>query len=202
MAKSKEKTYEVGYGKPPMATRFERGTSGNPQGRPKGRKNVLTAFREALSERVTITENGRRRTVTKLEATAKQLANKAASGDPAALRAVLAIAPALDLVVQLPESKQVVAERDRQLMAQLASRFGARPLDVPTETAPTQRNESALPPAPALIPAAPAPAPPARAPQATPLAKQTSSFSEAMKAKAGANSDAEMWALLKKGKKP
>ena len=31
--------YEVGYGKPPQATRFQPGKSGNPKGRPKGSRN-------------------------------------------------------------------------------------------------------------------------------------------------------------------
>jgi Family of unknown function (DUF5681) len=31
--------YEVGYGKPPIASRFARGQSGNPKGRPKGARN-------------------------------------------------------------------------------------------------------------------------------------------------------------------
>jgi len=35
----KTHSYEVGYGKPPTATRFEPGQSGNPRGRPKGRRS-------------------------------------------------------------------------------------------------------------------------------------------------------------------
>lgn len=32
--------YEVGYGKPPSASRFKKGKSGNPKGRPPGRRNL------------------------------------------------------------------------------------------------------------------------------------------------------------------
>ena len=38
-----EPTYEVGYGKPPKATRFQPGKSGNPKGRPKGSRKAPPA---------------------------------------------------------------------------------------------------------------------------------------------------------------
>lgn len=38
--------YEVGYGKPPEATRFRKGKSGNPRGRPKGSKNRRPGLHE------------------------------------------------------------------------------------------------------------------------------------------------------------
>jgi hypothetical protein len=44
--------------------------------------NVATALTKALRKKVVINENGRRRTVTKVEAAVKQLVNKAAGGDP------------------------------------------------------------------------------------------------------------------------
>ena len=37
-------SYEVGYGKPPKETRFRKGQSGNPKGRPKGAKNKAPAL--------------------------------------------------------------------------------------------------------------------------------------------------------------
>jgi len=87
---SKEKPpiepYDVGYKKPPTATQFQTGNSGNPAGRPKGSLNRKTVLLRSLKETVTIIENGRKRKITKLEAAMKQLANKVASGDLAAIR--------------------------------------------------------------------------------------------------------------------
>ncbi|MFL6387935.1 MAG: DUF5681 domain-containing protein [Terriglobales bacterium] len=86
----------VGYGKPPVQTQFRKGQSGNPKGRPKGRLNVATVLEKALHEKVVINENGRRRTITKLEAAMKQLVNKAASGDLPSLRQLSAMARAAE----------------------------------------------------------------------------------------------------------
>lgn len=89
-------SYEVGYRKPPKATRFKKGVSGNPKGRPKGSPNVLTAILRAINEKVVINENGQRRTISKLDASAKQLANKLAQGDLTAMGKLLGIMPLLD----------------------------------------------------------------------------------------------------------
>lgn len=75
----------VGRGNPPKNTRFKKGVSGNMQGRPKGSKNLSTIIMEAARAQVTATIDGKPRRITKLQATAYQLANKAASGDPRAI---------------------------------------------------------------------------------------------------------------------
>ena len=90
--KDDDSGYEIGFGKPPKHSRFRKGLSGNPQGRPKGRRNLATVLERTLQEKVVINENGVRRTVTKLEAAVKQLVNKAAAGDLAALRQLTALA--------------------------------------------------------------------------------------------------------------
>ena len=77
---------EIGYGHPPVNTRFKKGQSGNPKGRPKGSRSFATILDRELRERVVINEGGRRKTVTKLQAAVKQVTNKAASGDPVAAR--------------------------------------------------------------------------------------------------------------------
>jgi hypothetical protein len=51
MPPDSEGDYEVGYGKPPRETRFAKGQSGNPRGRPSGAKNFATLLREALTSR-------------------------------------------------------------------------------------------------------------------------------------------------------
>jgi hypothetical protein len=82
----------VGFCRPPVATRFRKGVSGNPKGRPKRSLNVATAFMKALHEKVVINEGGQRKTVTKLEAALKQLVNKAASGEIRAVEQLLELA--------------------------------------------------------------------------------------------------------------
>ena len=79
MPAEKQSDYEVGYGKPPQHTRFKSGQSGNPRGRPSGSKNLKTLLSEALNEPVTITENGRRRKITKREAIVRQVVDCSAT---------------------------------------------------------------------------------------------------------------------------
>lgn len=43
--------YAVGYGKPPLETRFHKGQSGNPGGRRRGTKTLAALLGEALSRR-------------------------------------------------------------------------------------------------------------------------------------------------------
>ena len=89
MADDGDKTYSVGYGHPPQHTRFVKGRSANPNGRPRGSKNMTMLITEVLDERVTIKENGKARRVTKRVAMFKQLVNKAAMGDLKALQLLM-----------------------------------------------------------------------------------------------------------------
>ena len=86
--------YTVGYGKPPVAPRFKAGASGNPKGRPKGARSLPSLIKDELGRKVAVRENGRDIEVTKKQLLAKQLVNKAASGDPKAIRAITSLDPA------------------------------------------------------------------------------------------------------------
>jgi hypothetical protein len=76
---------KVGRGNPPKHTQFRKGTTGNPKGRPKGSKNLSTYIMEAARDQVSARVGGRTRLISKLQATAMQLATKAAGGDQAAI---------------------------------------------------------------------------------------------------------------------
>src|ERR1043166_6595255 len=71
----------VGYANPPERTRFKKGQSGNPKGRPKRPTSQSELLKKVLNEKVTTIENGRRKIITKGEAHYKQSVNKAAAGD-------------------------------------------------------------------------------------------------------------------------
>jgi hypothetical protein len=70
---------------------FQKGRSGNPKGRPKGSKNLGTLLSQALDEKISLTEDGRRRRISKRELVIKQLVNKSASADLRAIKQLIDI---------------------------------------------------------------------------------------------------------------
>jgi hypothetical protein len=96
--------YEVGYGKPPAHTRFKKGRSGNPRGRPKRSRNLASIFDAALDEKV----NGRRRKISKLKAAMKQVVNHALRGDPKATQRLLRLLSQTDAETELGQEPWTV----------------------------------------------------------------------------------------------
>ena len=89
---SKQETrcgYGVGYGKPPKHTRFKPGRSGNPKGRPKGTKNLKADLTEELSERISVSEGGKPKKLSKQRALVKSLTAKAIKGDARAISTII-----------------------------------------------------------------------------------------------------------------
>jgi hypothetical protein len=89
MSSDPDQQQGVGYGRPPEATRFKRGQSGNPRGRPRNRHNDVP-YDTLLGQMVTVREDGRERRVTAAEAFILQLTKKGLEGDRASARASLA----------------------------------------------------------------------------------------------------------------
>jgi hypothetical protein len=87
MSKQKKPSdYVVGYGHPPKATQFKAGRSGNPKGRPKGRRPIGAVLQDIFQQKVPVAENGKtcRRTI--LEMTLRGLAEDAMRGDVRAIK--------------------------------------------------------------------------------------------------------------------
>jgi hypothetical protein len=116
----------VGYCHPPERTRFKKGQSGNPNGRPKGSLNIATVLERTLREKVIIKENDRPRTVTKLEAALKQLIDKATSGELKALQLLSALVrSAEEREIQEPVANSALDEVDEKVIAGIMKRFEA-----------------------------------------------------------------------------
>ncbi len=88
---TKNQNDKVGYGSPPVDTRFQPGQSGNPSGRPKKIKNLKAELIEELGELTSITEDGRETKVTKARAIAKAVIHEAASGNMRAITALISL---------------------------------------------------------------------------------------------------------------
>ncbi|AXI43281.1 hypothetical protein C1J02_16085 [Sulfitobacter sp. SK011] len=108
-----DKDYEVGYGKPPRATRFRKGHSGNPKGRPRQARGVRTLLETALSKKITINEAGRKSQVSKSEALILSLITKAIKGDIRAAAQVL----------RLMEEQEIVHQQDEGITINVIDRF-------------------------------------------------------------------------------
>lgn len=120
----KPKTESVGYCNPPEQKRFKPGRSGNPRGRPKGTLNIATVLEKTLREKVVINENGKRRTVTKLEAALKQVTNKAASGELKALQLLTALVrSAEERSNQSATTNSELDENDHEVVAGILKRL-------------------------------------------------------------------------------
>ncbi len=118
--------YEVGYGKPPLATRFGAGNRGNPgnrKGRVRGTRNLKTDLLDELGETITLTEGARPIKISKQRALVKALVVKGIKGDTRALDS------ALNLLLRLtgadaPENTVGLSHADQAILDDLISRKG------------------------------------------------------------------------------
>jgi hypothetical protein len=83
------RSLEVGYGRPPLHSRFKPGQSGNPKGRAKQSRNLRTIVQQVLHEDMPIREGGRTRRMSAIEALVRTTLARAFKGDPKALASLI-----------------------------------------------------------------------------------------------------------------
>ncbi len=109
--------YDVGYRRPPKASQFKAGKSGNPKGRPKASRSVGAVLQGILRQRIAVTENGKTRRIPALEVMLRRLTNDAMRSDPRAMKLLLSLVErygdspeaALDLGAVLAEDRAILA---------------------------------------------------------------------------------------------
>ncbi|RED16658.1 DUF5681 domain-containing protein [Parasphingopyxis lamellibrachiae] len=113
---------DIGYCKPPKHSRWKKGQSGNPRGRPKGSRGLKTDLHAELVSRMEIQMNGKRVSGTKQQLMLKTLTARAAAGDVRSIKALI------DLVMQIfgPEDRggdrKMLSAQDRQIFDELLGR--------------------------------------------------------------------------------
>ena len=93
--------YDVGHGKPPRHTRFQPGRSGNPGGRKKESLNLNTLLERVLNSEIMLSEHGKSRNVTIMEAVLLSSVKTAIAGNQRAIEYLLDRAETLDSLNQV-----------------------------------------------------------------------------------------------------
>lgn len=128
------KDYKVGYRRPPSATRFKPGQSGNPKGRPKGKRNIKTELEEVLGQKVRITEGGKTRALTKGRALMMRAVAKGLIGDMKAIALVFTLATRSGALGAAPEAIEQPSDADDIATLQAyIQRLAMRPADAPAD---------------------------------------------------------------------
>ena len=95
-------------GRKDIETRFKKGRSGNPGGRPKGKKNSSTLLRDILFKQVSVTDSQGVRKISKFEAAAEVCLNNAIKGDLRSFTKIMELATELELVKPASDIPEII----------------------------------------------------------------------------------------------
>ena len=115
---------------------FGAGNRANPMGRPRKTKSMIDEVARELQAKVTITENGKRRRVSKLAANAKQVANQGASGELKAAKMTMDFAMRAEREREAPPEARTLSQNDREIVERFIARLKLtdRPAPRPTRS--------------------------------------------------------------------
>jgi Family of unknown function (DUF5681) len=123
-----EKPYRVGYGRPPLETRFKPNQSGNPKGRPRRPQSLRAVVEKVLEEKVEIRVGDRILRMSNRQALARTAFRRAFNGDPKLLRALVLLMRA-EVGLETPEAEAAagVSASDEAILEAYLARHGAKP---------------------------------------------------------------------------
>lgn len=107
----------VGYGRPPLHSRFKPGRSGNPRGRPKAKKATEQIAIEVLGQKIWVTANGRRRRLTHEHAIMLRLREQALKGDLKAIRMLFDLKRGMAVALDAEASGEQLSQEDLAILA-------------------------------------------------------------------------------------
>jgi hypothetical protein len=138
--KGKIGDYEVGYGRPPVATRFKPGNNCNPRGRPKKKKTVGQLIDEALNTKVKITVDGKIKILTKEDIVIHNLVNAASRGDSKAIYTLLNLRAHYQLSTETTIDPSELSASDRQIIEAFLTNASTE--ETVTDQRPSHDNQS------------------------------------------------------------
>jgi hypothetical protein len=137
--------YAVGYGRPPVHTRFKPGHTKR-GGRAKGQRNARTAFEGILNEKITLSEGQRPRSLSKRDAVYLRITNDAVSGNAKAQSNLIALMRMFGEPQEATNREPFTADDDA-VIADFLRRHGnqAEPTQPPESTEKPETGEAEPP---------------------------------------------------------
>jgi hypothetical protein len=126
--------YTVGYGRPPKATQFRKGQSGNPKGRSRGSRSIGATLQAIIGQKIAVTEHGMTRRIPALEVMLRRLTNDAMRGDVRGLKLLLSL---IERYAQSPETEHRTADllsEDLKILARYQQNPGSLVADPPLKS--------------------------------------------------------------------
>ena len=109
--------YDVRYGRPPKATRFRPGQSGNPTGHRKSSNTIGERLRELMNSKVAVTEQGRTRRMSRFDVMLRHSADDAMRGDQRALKLLMEFFHRYGAEVEGTVRSEEITSEDLEILA-------------------------------------------------------------------------------------
>ncbi len=116
----------TGYKLPPTHSQFKPGQSGNPKGRPRGRRNTYSVLDDLLNQKIPVTQDGKQTKIDKKTAILLQTVNHSVRGDQRAIQTLLPHMLAIDENKErLAAVRESLSTNDQEILKNLKSRLMA-----------------------------------------------------------------------------